>query len=147
MTKIAINGFGRIGRLTFKAIFDKHPNLKVAAINDLTDNGTLAHLLKYDSVYGIYDHTVRATKDSLIIDNKEIRVFAEKDPVKLPWKKLGIDVVLEATGVFRKIEDASKHLKAGAKQVIISAAGFVTPISGASVFSPTEILSALVQPY
>ncbi len=123
MTKIAINGFGRIGRLTFKAIFDKHPNLKVVAINDLTDNDTLAHLLKYDSVYGIYGHKVKATKNSLIIDNKEIKVFAEKDPASLPWKKLGVDVVLESTGVFRKIEDASKHLKAGAKQVIISAPG------------------------
>lgn len=123
MTKIAINGFGRIGRLTFKAITDKHSDLEVVAINDLTDNDTLAHLLKYDSVYGIYDHEVKATKESLIIDGKEIKVFAEKDPASLPWKELGVDVVLESTGVFRKLEDASKHLEAGAKQVIISAPG------------------------
>jgi glyceraldehyde 3-phosphate dehydrogenase len=121
MTKIAINGFGRIGRLTFKAIIDKHSDSEVVAINDLTDNDTLAHLLKYDSVYGIYDHEVKATKESLIIDGKKIRVFAEKDPASLPWRKLGIDIVLESTGVFRKLEDASKHLKAGAKQVVISA--------------------------
>jgi len=121
MTKIAINGFGRIGRLTFKAIIDKHPDLKVVAINDLTDTETLAHLLKYDSVYGIYNHKVKAGKNSLMIDGKEIKVSNEKDPASLPWKKLGIDIVLESTGVFRKLEDASKHLQAGAKQVIISA--------------------------
>jgi len=95
----------------------------VVAINDLTDNETLAHLLKYDSVYGIYDHTVKATKDSLIVDNKGIKAFAEKDPVKLPWKKLGVDVVLECTGVFRTLEGSQKHLEAGAKRVIISAPG------------------------
>lgn len=121
MTKIAINGFGRIGRSTFKVILEKHPDLKVEAINDLTDTKTLAHLLKYDSVYGVYAKSVKAKEKSLLVDGKETKIFAEKDPANLPWKKLGIDIVLECTGVFRKYEDAKKHIKAGAKKVIISA--------------------------
>ena len=121
MTKIAINGFGRIGRSTFKVILEKHPDLKVEAINDLTDTKTLAHLLKYDSVYGIYAKSVKAKESALLIDGKEIKVFAEKEPTNLPWKKLGIDVVLECTGVFRDYDGAEKHIKAGAKKVIISA--------------------------
>ena len=109
MIKIAINGFGRIGRSVYKRILDNHPNLEVVAINDLTDNETLEHLLKYDSIYGKYDKKIEA------------RMLAEKDPEKLPWKDLGSDVVLECTGFFRDKEGASKHLKAGAKKVVISA--------------------------
>ncbi|MCK4473713.1 type I glyceraldehyde-3-phosphate dehydrogenase [Candidatus Parcubacteria bacterium] len=121
MIKIAINGFGRIGRATFKRILDKHPDLEIAAINDLTDPKTLAHLLKYDSLYGIYNKTIQSTENSLIVADKEIRIFAEKDPINLPWKKMGIDIVLECTGIFRDYEGAKKHLKAGAKKVVISA--------------------------
>ncbi|OPL12074.1 MAG: glyceraldehyde-3-phosphate dehydrogenase [Firmicutes bacterium ML8_F2] len=110
MIKIAINGFGRIGRPVFRRILDKHPNLEIVAINDLTDAKTLAHLLKYDSVYGKYENPL-----------PEDKVLAEKDPAKLPWGKMEVDVVLECTGLFTKIEDAQKHLSAGAKKVIISA--------------------------
>lgn len=121
MTKIAINGFGRIGRPTFRRIFDKHPNLKIVAINDLTDNQTLAHLLKYDSLYGIYDKEIGWTEKSLKVDGQEFRVFEETEPANLPWKDLGVDVVLECTGRFTDLEGAKKHLTAGAKKVIISA--------------------------
>lgn len=121
MAKIAINGFGRIGRPTFKRIIDNHPKLEMVAINDLTDNATLAHLLKYDSLYGTYDKDVQATDDSLIVAGKKIKALAEKEPAKLPWKELGVDIVLECTGLFTKIEEAKKHLLAGAKKVIISA--------------------------
>ncbi|TSC75568.1 MAG: glyceraldehyde 3-phosphate dehydrogenase [Parcubacteria group bacterium Gr01-1014_30] len=111
MIKLAINGFGRIGRPAFKRITDNHPNIEVSAINDLTDQKTLAHLLKYDSVYGIYHKSF----------DKKTRFFAEKDPEKLPWKELDIDVVLECSGVFTDYEGGQKHIKAGAKKVIISA--------------------------
>jgi len=121
MVKIAINGFGRIGRLTFKRIFKNHPDLEMVAINDLTDAQTLAHLLKYDSSYGIYEGQIQAKQNSLLVDGKRVQVFAQKDPTLLPWKKLGIDIVLECTGVFRDLEGAEKHLKAGSKKVIISA--------------------------
>lgn len=121
MIKIAINGFGRIGRPTLRRILEKHPALEVKAINDLTDTKTLAHLLKYDSIYGRYKGEVGFTENSLIVDGKTIKVFAEKEPEKLPWKKLGIDIVLECTGQFTDAEGAGKHLKAGARQVIISA--------------------------
>ena len=124
-TKIAINGFGRIGRPTLKIILEKHPELDVVAINDLTDTKTLAHLLKYDSLYRRYQMPVSFTQKSLLIgegkDKKEITVFAEKDPANLPWKKLEVDVVLECTGQFTDLAEAGKHLKAGAKMVIISA--------------------------
>ncbi len=113
MIKIAINGFGRIGRSAFRRIVEDHLGLKVVAINDLTDRKTLVHLLKYDSVYGHYSNAEKAMQG--------VKLFAEKDPANLPWKKLGIDVVLECTGVFRKYDDAKKHIKAGAKKVIISA--------------------------
>lgn len=121
MKKIAINGFGRIGRTVFKRIIEKYPELEVVAINDLTDNETLAHLLKYDSNYGIYDKDVLFDKEGLIINQKKFKVLEEKDPEKLPWKELGVDIVLECTGHFRDYDGASKHLKAGAKYVIISA--------------------------
>lgn len=118
--KIAINGFGRIGRATFRRILKKHPDLEIVAINDLTDNKTLAHLLKYDSIYGIYDKEINFTKESISVDNKEFKVFAEKDPEKLPWKDLGVDIVLECTGHFTDLEGAKKHIITGAKKVIIS---------------------------
>ena len=121
MTKIAINGFGRIGRPALKIILDKHPNLEIVAINDLTDTKTLAHLLKYDSNYGIYEKDVAYNDEHIIIDGKQIKVFAQKDPELLPWKDLEVDVVLECTGFFRNSEGANKHLKSGAKKVIISA--------------------------
>jgi len=125
MIKIAINGFGRIGRPAFRRILNNHPDLEVVAINDLTDTKTLAHLLKYDSVYGIYQKPVKFTDNELLVDGtksgKSVKVFAEKDPSKLPWKEMGVDVVLECTGNFTDQEGAKKHLSAGAKLVIISA--------------------------
>jgi len=119
--KVAINGFGRIGRPVFRRIIEKHPELEVVAINDLTDTKTLAHLLKYDSVYGIYQKSVKAEGDNLIVNEQKFKVFSEKDPANLPWKKLGVDIVLECSGVFTDYEGAKKHLEAGAKKVIISA--------------------------
>jgi glyceraldehyde 3-phosphate dehydrogenase len=121
MTKIAINGFGRIGRPTLRRILDNHSNLEVMVINDLTDPKTLAHLLKYDSIYGMYHKSVKATEGSLMINGKEIKILAEKDPSQLPWKEMDIDVVLECTGRFANFDGAKKHLEAGAKKVIISA--------------------------
>lgn len=118
--KVAINGFGRIGRLAFKCLLDK-PNVEVVAINDLTDNKTLAHLLKYDSVQGKFNGTVDFTDDYIIVNGKKITATAERDPAMLPWKELQVDVVLESTGFFRSQETAGKHLQAGAKKVIISA--------------------------
>jgi len=119
--KIAINGFGRIGRPTFRRILENHPDIEVKAINDLTDTKTLAHLLKYDSVYGIFDKPVKGTAEVLVVDGQEFKCLAEKEPTKLPWKEMDIDVVLECTGLFTDFEGAKKHLKAGAKKVIISA--------------------------
>jgi len=121
MTKIAINGFGRIGRPAFRRILDNHPNLEVLAINDLTEPETLAHLLKYDSIYGIYKKAVKSDGKNILIDGKKVQVLAEKDPSKLPWKDLGIDIVLECSGIFTEYEGAKKHLTAGAKKVLISA--------------------------
>lgn len=117
---IAINGFGRIGRQALKAAVGKK-NIKIVAINDLTDTKTLAHLLKHDTAYGAYDKKVEFDEKNLIVDGKKIPVYAEKDPAVLPWKELKVDVVLECTGRFTKKEDASLHVKAGAKKVIISA--------------------------
>ena len=119
--KVAINGFGRIGRTVFRRIIENQPNLELVAINDLTESKTLAHLLKYDSIYGIYRKAVKASENSLVVDGKEFRVFAEKDPKNLPWKELKIDIVIESSGVFTDYEGAKKHLEAGAKKVIISA--------------------------
>ncbi|MBU4347444.1 type I glyceraldehyde-3-phosphate dehydrogenase [Patescibacteria group bacterium] len=118
---IAINGFGRIGRATFKALLEKKSNVNIVAINDLTDTKTLAHLLKYDSCYGIYDKKVDFTADSLVIAGKKYKVLAERDPSQLPWREMEVDIVLECTGRFVKKEDATLHIKAGAKKVIISA--------------------------
>lgn len=120
--KVAINGFGRIGRLTFR-ILEKMANVEVVAINDLTDNETLAHLLKYDSAQGIFNATVSSTEDSIIVDGRKIHAYAEKDPKALPWKDLGVDVVLDCTGVFRNAEKLGWHIEAGAKKVVLSAPG------------------------
>ncbi len=120
MINVAINGFGRIGRMVFRAGYDDK-NINFVAVNDLTDTKTLAHLLKYDSVHGQFPKEVRYTKDSLIVGKRRIRVLAEKDPSRLPWKNLKIDVVVESTGFFLTQETASAHLKAGAKKVILSA--------------------------
>ncbi|NTU99491.1 type I glyceraldehyde-3-phosphate dehydrogenase [Candidatus Falkowbacteria bacterium] len=117
---VAINGFGRIGRASFKALLEK-TNIKVVAINDLTDTETLAHLLKYDSCYGIYNRKISHAKDAIIVDGIKYPVYAEKDPTKLPWKALKVDMVIESTGRFVKQEDAGMHLTAGAKKVVISA--------------------------
>jgi len=119
--RVAINGFGRIGRPTFKRIIENHPDLEVVAINDLTDAATLAYLLKYDSIYGIYQKSVKAEGDYLVINGQKFKVFSEKDPAKLPWKELKVDIVIESSGVFTDYEGAKKHLEAGAKKVIISA--------------------------
>jgi glyceraldehyde 3-phosphate dehydrogenase len=121
MTKIAINGFGRIGRSVLRRILDEFSDLEVVAINDLSDAKTLAHLFKYDSVYGIYGKEVKAEEKALVVGGKKILITAEKDPVALPWKQMGVDIVLECTGKFTEMEGASKHISAGAKKVIISA--------------------------
>jgi glyceraldehyde 3-phosphate dehydrogenase len=120
MIKVAINGFGRIGRNVLKILLDRH-DVQVVGINDITDANTLAHLLKHDSSYGAYDKKVSATDKSIIVNTREIPVFAEKDPANLPWGKLGVDVVIESTGFFTNPEDARAHIKAGAKKVVISA--------------------------
>lgn len=119
--KIGINGFGRIGRCAFRAALKKGMPLEFLAINDLTDPKTLAHLLKYDSVHGIADFEVDYTDDSLIVNGKKIKVLTEKDPANLPWKALGVDIVIESTGLFTKRDMAAKHLQAGAKKVVITA--------------------------
>lgn len=118
-TKVAINGFGRIGRNAFKIAFDR-PDIDIVAINDLTSTDVLAYLLKHDSNYGTYEHTVSSDEHNLIINGYKVPVTAERDPAQLPWKELGVDVVIESTGRFTKKEDASLHLKAGAKRVVIS---------------------------
>jgi len=121
MIRVAINGFGRIGRNTLRTILNRKGNIKVVAINDLSDSKTLAHLFKYDSVHGPYFGEVVSKSGMMIIDGNEIRVLGEKDPDKLPWNELDIDVVIESTGFFTHKKGAEKHLLAGAKQVVISA--------------------------
>ncbi len=130
--RIAINGFGRIGRLTFRNLFD-NSDVEVVAINDLTDNATLAHLLKRDSVHGQFKGSIEHTEDSLIVNGKTIDASAERDPSKLKWSEMNVDVVLECTGLFVTKDKASAHLDAGAKQVIISA-----PAKGGGV--PTIVI-------
>ena len=120
MSKIAINGFGRIGRLTFRNLIE-NDNVDIVAINDLTATDMLAHLLKYDSAHGRFNGTVEHTENSLIVNGKEITVYAQLDPETLPWAELGIDVVIESTGFFRDAEGMGKHIKAGAKKVALSA--------------------------
>jgi len=120
-TKIGINGFGRIGRLVLRAMAKSKSDLDVVAVNDLTDAATLAHLLKYDSIHGRFPGTVEQDGDGIAVDGKTIAVLSEKAPANLPWKKLGVDVVLESTGIFRSRETAGAHIEAGAKKVVISA--------------------------
>ncbi len=120
--RIAINGFGRIGRLTFRNLCE-NPEVEVVAINDLTDNATLAHLLKYDTAHGKFNGTVTSDEESITVNGNRIQAMAERDPSKLPWESMNIDVVLECTGFFRTKESANKHVEAGAKKVIISAPG------------------------
>ena len=120
--KIAINGFGRIGRNVFRAA-QGNADFEVVAINDLTDAATLAHLLKYDSVHGTFANEVSATEDAIVVDGKPIKIFSERDPAALPWKELGVEIVIESTGFFTNGADAGKHIQAGASKVIISAPG------------------------
>lgn len=118
--KIAINGFGRIGRLVFREAI-KNSEFEVVAVNDLSDAHQLAHLLKYDSVHGVYDAEVQSEENAFIVDGAKVQVFSEKDPANLPWGELDIDVVIESTGRFRSMEEVSKHVQAGAKKAILSA--------------------------
>jgi glyceraldehyde 3-phosphate dehydrogenase len=120
--KVAINGFGRIGRLVFRSVAERAKgDIEIVAVNDLASAEALAHLLKYDSNFGILPNEVKAEGDSIAVDGIKFKVLSEKDPAKLPWKELGIDIVVESTGLFRDAEKAGLHLKAGAKKVIISA--------------------------
>ncbi|MBR3323655.1 type I glyceraldehyde-3-phosphate dehydrogenase [Candidatus Saccharibacteria bacterium] len=147
MVKVAINGFGRIGRNAFKIAYERR-DLEVVALNDLTDTRTLAHLLKHDSSYGTYNHTVEYDDESIIVDGNRIRVFSEKDPKNLPWRDLGVDVVIESTGFFTDPAAARAHIDAGARKVVISAPakgeGAKTVVLGVNeeIISPDdEILS------
>jgi glyceraldehyde 3-phosphate dehydrogenase len=126
--KIGINGFGRIGRNYFRAALAKGSDIEIVAVNDLTDNKALAHLLKYDSVNGRLDATVELDGDNIVVNGKAIRVLEERDPANLPWGELGVEIVIESTGRFTKAEDARKHIAAGAKKVLVSA-----PASGDNV--------------
>jgi glyceraldehyde 3-phosphate dehydrogenase len=117
--KIGINGFGRIGRLVYKAGYCQD-NLEFVAVNDITDAKTLAHLLKYDSVHGKFPGSIEVTGDSFVVDGKPLKVMAERDPAQLPWKEMGVDVVIESTGIFRTADKIQKHLDAGAKKVILT---------------------------
>ncbi|MCF7908454.1 MAG: type I glyceraldehyde-3-phosphate dehydrogenase [Candidatus Omnitrophica bacterium] len=119
MVKVAINGFGRIGRNVFKVISERK-DIEVVAINDLTDAKTLAHLLKYDSVYGKFSKSVSAKEGAIVVDGKEIKILSERDPKNLPWKELGVDLVVESTGVFRKRDQVAMHIEAGAKKAILT---------------------------
>ena len=121
-TRVGINGFGRIGRLVVRAILSLHPDkLQVAAVNDLTDAKTNAHLFKYDTSYGAYQGSVEASNGDLIVDGKTIRVFSERDPGQIPWSEMGVELVIESTGIFTDADKAAGHLKGGAKKVVISA--------------------------
>lgn len=121
-TRVGINGFGRIGRQSLKAMLERHPNdLEVVAVNDLTDTQTNAHLLKYDSTYGRFPGEVEATEDTLVVNGHKIKVIAQRDPAQIPWGDLGVDIVIESTGIFTDASKAAAHIKGGAKKVIISA--------------------------
>jgi glyceraldehyde 3-phosphate dehydrogenase len=119
--RVGINGFGRIGRNVFRAAHERNADIEWVGVNDLVDAATLAHLLKYDSVYGPYPGTVELSGDAIVVDGRAVKVLGERDPAQLPWADLGADVVIESTGFFTKREDATKHLDAGAQKVIISA--------------------------
>ncbi|MDY2671323.1 MAG: type I glyceraldehyde-3-phosphate dehydrogenase [Anaerovoracaceae bacterium] len=124
MLRVAINGFGRIGRNVFKISLDREKDFEIAAINDLTSPRELAHLLKYDSCYGVYGREVSSTDHSIIVDGREIEVLSESDPEKLPWKEMKVDLVVESTGRFASREGAEKHLRAGARKVVIGAPAY-----------------------
>jgi glyceraldehyde 3-phosphate dehydrogenase len=141
--KVGINGFGRIGRNAFKIAFEK-PNLEVVAINDLTDTKTLAYLLRHDSNYGTYHHTVGFDDTGIIVDGKHVQVLAEKDPTKLPWGQLGVDVVIESTGRFTKHADLQMHLTAGAKKVVLSAPEKDDTFGDTMVFGANESVMAVI---
>src|SRR4051812_49580354 len=119
--RVGINGFGRIGRNLYRAAYEAGSDLEFVAINDIADAGTLGHLLKYDSMYGRFPGTVELGDGAISVDGTELKVLAERDPASLPWEDLGVEVVIESTGLFTKREGAAKHLEAGAKKVIISA--------------------------
>src|SRR5918911_4443176 len=119
--RVGINGFGRIGRNVFRAAQESDADVEIVAVNDITDAGTLGHLLKYDSVFGPFAGSLEIGDDSLTVDGREVKVLAEKDPAQLPWSDLGVEVVIESTGLFTKGEAAAKHLEAGARKGIISA--------------------------
>lgn len=147
MVKIAINGFGRIGRAALKILLERK-DVKVVAINDITDAKTLAHLLKYDSSYGTYDKNVEVSGNEIIVDGEKIKVFAEKDPVNLPWKDLDVDTVIESSGFFTKPAEARAHLLAGARRVVISAPAkgdgaktIVIGVNAETVTAEDEVLS------
>src|SRR5436305_3122284 len=121
-TRVGINGFGRIGRQSLKAILERHPHdLEVVAVNDLTDTKTNAHLLKYDSTYGHFPGEVEATADALIVNGHTIKVLSQRDPAQIPWGDLGVELVIESTGLFNDASKDTSHIKGGAKKVIISA--------------------------
>jgi len=138
--KVGINGFGRIGRITFRAL-QRYEQLQVTAINDLTDTSTLAHLLKYDSLYGRLPREVELQGDNLVVDGREIRTFAEAHPEEIPWGELGVEIVIEATGKFRTYEKAALHLKGGAKKVIVT-----TPVNDADIIIVLGINEKLYDP-
>ncbi|KAK1178402.1 MULTISPECIES: type I glyceraldehyde-3-phosphate dehydrogenase [Streptomyces] len=119
--RVGINGFGRIGRNYFRALLDQGADIEIVGVNDLTDNATLVHLLKYDTILGRLKQAVSHTDDTITVGNQTFKTFAERDPAKLPWAELGADIVIESTGIFTKRDDAAKHLAAGAKKVLISA--------------------------
>ena len=141
--KVAINGFGRIGRTAFKVALDKHKSeLEIVAINDLGDSKTLAHLLKYDSNYGVWNHKVSSNEKGILVDQNIYQVLNEKEPANLPWSSLNVDVVIESTGKFTKGEQASAHIKAGSKRVVISA-----PVHGDGEGVPTYLLGVNADKY
>ena len=140
--KAAINGFGRIGRLLYRAALETNADIDFVAINDLTDAKTLAHLLKYDSVHGRLPFDVNAKEDALIVNGKELKALSQRDPAQLPWKDLDVYLVVESTGRFRKREDASKHLQAGAKKVLVSA-----PMSPATSADITIVMGVNIDQY
>ncbi len=143
--RVGINGFGRIGRQVFKAIWDNYrDSIEVVAVNDLTDDDTLAHLLKYDSIYGRFEGTIDTGDSEIIVDGVAIKSLEQRDPAQLPWADLGVEIVLESTGFFRKVPDARKHIEAGAKKVIISAPpsgdGAITVVLGVNdeIYDPAQ---------
>ena len=147
MTKVAINGFGRIGRLMLRRLLETDSNLEVVAVNDLTDNDNLAYLFKYDTAFGTFKGDVEASGDSIVVDGKEIKAFEEADASKLPWDELGIDIVLECTGFYASAEKSQAHIDAGAKRVLISAPAdntkmIVHGVNEDEVTAEDEIISA-----